>query len=212
MQAIETFAVTVKEIAQALQGFGSELSESELPDEAIAIEFLLHSHTHRYGQMKVAPSLFPRNAFPLWHSLCVALGSCCFMILLFAMLSQDDIRNVLKEGRLLLSNLETVKATEREEEDERDMRADMDTVQRYRVLSAEESIVDFILGEGRLSQCDTNISILPGSLCRLSVCCRLLAQLRDMEEAFDGFFEKHHLKLQQYLQLLHYEISFQQVR
>lgn len=43
------------------------------------------------------------------------------------------------------------------------------------------------------------------------VCFRLLAQLRDMEEAFDGFFEKHHLKLQQYLQLLHYEISFQQV-
>lgn len=44
------------------------------------------------------------------------------------------------------------------------------------------------------------------------VCLRLLAQLRDMEEAFDGFFEKHHLKLQQYLQLLHYEMSFQQVR
>lgn len=32
-----------------------------------------------------------------------------------------------------------------------------------------------------------------------------------MEEAFDGFFEKHHLKLQQFLQLLQYETSFQQV-
>uniref|UniRef100_A0AAZ3QZX7 MCF.2 cell line derived transforming sequence a n=1 Tax=Oncorhynchus tshawytscha TaxID=74940 RepID=A0AAZ3QZX7_ONCTS len=41
---------------------------------------------------------------------------------------------------------------------------------------------------------------------------RLLAQLRDMESAFDGFFEKHHLKLQQYLQLLRYEHSFQEVR
>ncbi|KAI3373222.1 hypothetical protein L3Q82_006532 [Scortum barcoo] len=131
--AIETFAVTVKEIAQLLQGFGSELSETELPDEAGPIEFLLHSHTHRYRQMK------------------------------------DNIRNVLKEGRLLLSNLETVKASKRDVEEERDIRADMDTVQR------------------------------------------LLAQLRDMEEAFDGFFEKHHLKLQQYLQLLHYEISFQQM-
>uniref|UniRef100_UPI0037E84C45 proto-oncogene DBL n=1 Tax=Semicossyphus pulcher TaxID=241346 RepID=UPI0037E84C45 len=131
--AIETFAVTVKEIAQLLQGFGSELSETELPDEANAIEFLLHSHTHRYRQMK------------------------------------DDIRNVLKEGRLLLSNLETVKASKRDVEEERDIRGDMDTVQR------------------------------------------LLAQLRDMEEAFDGFFEKHHLKLQQYLQLLHYELSFQQM-
>lgn len=32
-----------------------------------------------------------------------------------------------------------------------------------------------------------------------------------MELAFDGFFEKHHLKLQQYLQLLKYEKSFQEV-
>uniref|UniRef100_A0A3Q0SZA1 MCF.2 cell line derived transforming sequence n=1 Tax=Amphilophus citrinellus TaxID=61819 RepID=A0A3Q0SZA1_AMPCI len=130
--AIETFAVTVKEIAQLLQSFGSELSDTELPDEANAIEFLLHSHTHRYRQMK------------------------------------DDIRSVLKEGRLLLSNLETVKASKRDAEDEREIQADMHTVQ-------------------------------------------LLAQLGDMEEAFDGFFEKHHLKLQQYLQLLHYENSFQQM-
>uniref|UniRef100_A0A8C2WVK0 MCF.2 cell line derived transforming sequence n=1 Tax=Cyclopterus lumpus TaxID=8103 RepID=A0A8C2WVK0_CYCLU len=131
--AIETFAVTVKEIAQLLQGFGSELSETELPDEANAIEFLLHSHTHRYRQMK------------------------------------DDIRSVQKEGWLLLSNLETVEASKRDVEEERDLKSDMDTVQR------------------------------------------LLAQLRDMEEAFDGFFEKHHLKMQQYLQLLHYEMRFQQV-
>lgn len=131
--AIETFAVTVKEIAQLLQGFGSELSESDLPDEPGAIDFLLHSHMHRYRQMK------------------------------------DDIRGVLKEGRLLLSNLETVKASKKSSENQSEMQADMETVQR------------------------------------------LLAQLRDMEEAFDGFFEKHHLKLQQYLQLLHYETSFQQM-
>ncbi|KAM4619702.1 proto-oncogene DBL [Polymixia lowei] len=131
--AIESFAVTVKEIAQLLQGFGSELAETELPDDANAIEFLLHSHTHRYRQMK------------------------------------DDIRSVLKEGRLLLSNLETAKASRRDGVEDRDIKADTDTVQR------------------------------------------LLAQLRDMEEAFDGFFEKHHLKLQQYHQLLCYEISFQQM-
>lgn len=59
LQAIETFAVTVKEIAQVLQGFGSELSDTELPDEASAIEFLLHSHTHRYRQMKVCPTSSP---------------------------------------------------------------------------------------------------------------------------------------------------------
>lgn len=49
------------------------------------------------------------------------------------LLFQDDIRNVLKEGRLLLSNLETVKASRRDVEEERDIRVDMDTVHRYRV-------------------------------------------------------------------------------
>lgn len=63
MQSIETFAVTVKEIAQLLQGFGSELSETELPDEANAIEFLLHSHSHRYRQMKVALTHCPSLSF-----------------------------------------------------------------------------------------------------------------------------------------------------
>lgn len=53
--------------------------------------------------------------------------------LLFFTLFQDDIRNVLKEGRLLLSNLETVKASKRDVEEERDIRADMETVQRCRV-------------------------------------------------------------------------------
>lgn len=67
LQSIETFAVTVKEIAQLLQGFGSELSETELPDEANAIEFLLHSHTHRYRQMKVlaAPPTSHSHSQPL---------------------------------------------------------------------------------------------------------------------------------------------------
>ncbi|TNN64265.1 Proto-oncogene DBL [Liparis tanakae] len=87
----------------------------------------------------------------------------------WVVLRTDDIRSVQKEGRLLLSNLETVKASKRDAEEELDIKSDMGTVQR------------------------------------------LLAQLRDMEEAFDGFFEKHHLKMQQYLQLLHYEMRFQQM-
>uniref|UniRef100_A0A8C5F749 MCF.2 cell line derived transforming sequence n=1 Tax=Gadus morhua TaxID=8049 RepID=A0A8C5F749_GADMO len=131
-RAIESFAVTVKEVAQLLQGFGSELAETELPDEAGTIEFLLTSHTLRYRQLK------------------------------------DDIRSVLKEGRLLQANLESATASEKEGVEEKDIQADSDTVHR------------------------------------------LLAQLRDMEEAFDGFFEKHHMKLQQYHQLLSYETSFQQ--
>uniref|UniRef100_A0A673JUT3 Proto-oncogene DBL-like n=1 Tax=Sinocyclocheilus rhinocerous TaxID=307959 RepID=A0A673JUT3_9TELE len=132
--AIESFAVTVKEIAQLLQTFGTELSEIELPDEASGIEYLLRSHTEKYRQMK------------------------------------DDIRSVMREGRQLLSNLEASKAVEGAAAEDRDISQDKERVQR------------------------------------------LVAQLRDMEMAFDGFFEKHHLKLQQYLQLLQYEMSFHEVQ
>uniref|UniRef100_A0A8D3C1S5 MCF.2 cell line derived transforming sequence n=1 Tax=Scophthalmus maximus TaxID=52904 RepID=A0A8D3C1S5_SCOMX len=129
--AIESFAVTVKDIAQMLQGFGTELAETELPDKGKAIEYLLEAQTDKYRKLK------------------------------------DAIRSVSKEGRHLLSSLET---SGKEDDSEWDVKLDWETVQR------------------------------------------LLAQLRDMESAFDGFFEKHHLKLHQYLQLLKYEQSFQEVR
>ncbi|KAG7484283.1 hypothetical protein MATL_G00047950 [Megalops atlanticus] len=129
--AIESFAVTVKEIAQMLQGFGTELAETELPDEGNTIDYLLMSHTDKYRQLK------------------------------------DDIRSVMRQGRHLLSSLEASKNTDSGEP--RDVNQDWETVQR------------------------------------------LLAQLRDMEMAFDEFFEKHHLKLKQYLQLLRYEQSFHEM-
>ncbi|XP_027141618.1 proto-oncogene DBL isoform X1 [Larimichthys crocea] len=128
--AIESFAVTVKDIAQMLQGFGTELAETDMPDEGKAIEYLLESHTDKYRKLK------------------------------------DAIRSVSKEGRHLLLSLET---SGKEGDSQWDVRLDWETVQR------------------------------------------LLAQLRDMESAFDGFFEKHHLKLHQYLQLLRYEQSFQEM-
>ncbi|XP_076005159.1 proto-oncogene DBL [Genypterus blacodes] len=128
--AIESFAVTVKDIAQMLQAFGTELAETELPNEGNTIEYLLDCHTDKYRKLK------------------------------------DAIRSVSKEGRHLLSSLE---ASGKEEDSQWDVKLDWDTVQR------------------------------------------LLSQLRDMESAFDGFFEKHHLKLHQYLQLLRYEQSFQEI-
>uniref|UniRef100_A0A3P9HR32 MCF.2 cell line derived transforming sequence a n=1 Tax=Oryzias latipes TaxID=8090 RepID=A0A3P9HR32_ORYLA len=124
--AIESFAVTVKDIAQMLQSFGTELAETELPDEGKIIENLLETHTEKYRKLK------------------------------------DAIRSVSKEGRNLLSSLET---TGKQDDAQWDIKLDWETVE-------------------------------------------LLAQLRDMESAFDGFFEKHHLKLHQYLQLLRYEQSF----
>uniref|UniRef100_A0A3P8UXN2 MCF.2 cell line derived transforming sequence n=1 Tax=Cynoglossus semilaevis TaxID=244447 RepID=A0A3P8UXN2_CYNSE len=127
--AIESFAVTVKDIAQMLQGFGTELAETEVPDKGKAIEYLLENQTAKYRKLKEA------------------------------------IRSVSKEGHRLLSSLET---SEKEDDCHWDVKLDWETVQ-------------------------------------------LLAQLRDMESAFDGFFEKHHLKLHQYLQLLKYEQSFQEM-
>lgn len=53
LQAIESFAVTVKDIAQMLQSFGTELAETELPSEGKAIEHLLDSHTDKYRKLKV---------------------------------------------------------------------------------------------------------------------------------------------------------------
>uniref|UniRef100_A0A8C6KH96 MCF.2 cell line derived transforming sequence n=1 Tax=Nothobranchius furzeri TaxID=105023 RepID=A0A8C6KH96_NOTFU len=126
--AIESFAVTVKDIAQMLQGFGTEVAETELPDEGKAIEHLLEIHTEKYRKLKVK-----------LHARCITIHYwadvvfCCKNIL--CMTGRHQIR--FKRG--------------------------------------------------------------------------LLAQLRDMESAFDGFFEKHHLKLHQHLQLLRYEQSFQEM-
>lgn len=52
--AIESFAVTVKDIAQMLQTFGTELAETDLPNEAKNTECLLESQTNKYRKLKDA--------------------------------------------------------------------------------------------------------------------------------------------------------------
>uniref|UniRef100_A0AAV2MK73 MCF.2 cell line derived transforming sequence a n=1 Tax=Knipowitschia caucasica TaxID=637954 RepID=A0AAV2MK73_KNICA len=127
--AIESFAMTVKDIAHLLQNFGTEVAETDLPNETKNTECLLESQTNKYRKLK------------------------------------DAIRTVSKEGCHLLSNLQTSDKGD----SHWDVRLDTETVHR------------------------------------------LLAQLREMESAFDGFFEKHHMKLHQYLQLLRFEQSFQEM-
>uniref|UniRef100_H3DHF6 MCF.2 cell line derived transforming sequence a n=1 Tax=Tetraodon nigroviridis TaxID=99883 RepID=H3DHF6_TETNG len=131
--AIESFAVTVKDIAQMLQSFGTELAETELPDDGRDTEHLLETHTAKYRKLKK---------------------------------KKDAIISVSKDGHHLLLSLET---SGKEEDAQWDVRMDWETVQR------------------------------------------LYTQLRDMELAFDGFFEKHRLKFHQYLQLLRYEQRFQEM-
>ncbi|NWU59350.1 MCF2 protein, partial [Dromas ardeola] len=132
--AIESFALTVKEIAQMLQSFGTELAETELPDDMYSIERILALRTEKYYQLK------------------------------------EDITAVTKEGNLLLSSFEEPDAGECSQDQHCERPGDWETVNR------------------------------------------LLGQLREMETAFDGFWEKHQLKMEQYLQLWKFEQSFQEVK
>ncbi|XP_069468896.1 proto-oncogene DBL isoform X2 [Ambystoma mexicanum] len=132
--AIESFALTVKEIAQMLQSFGTELAEAELPEDIYSIECILSLRTERYCQLK------------------------------------DDITTVTKEGNTLLRNLEEPASSTEGLELRREKHVDWETVHR------------------------------------------LLAQLHEMETAFDGFWEKHQLKMEQYLELWKFERNFQEVK
>ncbi|XP_060105856.1 proto-oncogene DBL isoform X1 [Heteronotia binoei] len=131
--AIESFALTVKEIAQMLQAFGMELAETELPDDTYSIERILALRTEKYYQLK------------------------------------EDITAVTKEGKMLLCSLEEPDTEEPGEEATWEKSGDWETVNR------------------------------------------LLAQLHEMETAFDGFWEKHQLKMEQYLQLWKFEQHFQEL-
>lgn len=52
-QAIENFAMTVKTTAQMLQSFGTDLAETELPNDVQCTEELLSSHTEHHSKLKV---------------------------------------------------------------------------------------------------------------------------------------------------------------
>lgn len=56
LQAIEAFALMVKTTAQTLQAFGTELAETELPNDAEATTTLLQAHTLKKEKMKVSCS------------------------------------------------------------------------------------------------------------------------------------------------------------
>ncbi|KAM9180275.1 proto-oncogene DBL [Dugong dugon] len=134
--AIENFALTVKEMAQMLQSFGTELAETELPDDIPAIEEILAVRAERYHLLK------------------------------------NDITAITKEGTILLTNLE---APDPEE-----------------VVSSRLEHHQQISGDWQTIN-------------------KLLTQVRDMEAAFDGFWEKHQLKMEQYLQLWKFEQDFQEL-
>ncbi|XP_059014155.1 proto-oncogene DBL isoform X6 [Mustela lutreola] len=136
LPAIENFALTVKEMAQMLQSFGTELAETELPDDIPSIEEILAVRAERYHMLK------------------------------------NDITAVTKEGKILLTSLE--------------------------VPSAEDPVGSRLEHRHHVNGDWQTVN-------------KLLTQVHDMEIAFDGFWEKHQLKMQQYLQLWKFEQDFQEL-
>uniref|UniRef100_A0A3B4TVZ8 MCF.2 cell line derived transforming sequence like n=1 Tax=Seriola dumerili TaxID=41447 RepID=A0A3B4TVZ8_SERDU len=132
--AIEGFALMVKKTAQILQSFGTELAETELPNEIQATTILLSTHTNKKEKMK--------------EDLMVALG----------------------QGSRLLESI-------------------------------NEPVVR-----------DPDHNMNQDELENLATVQRLLSQLDETERAFDEFWVRHHTKLEQCLQLRHFEHNYREVR
>uniref|UniRef100_A0A8C5P9P9 MCF.2 cell line derived transforming sequence like n=1 Tax=Leptobrachium leishanense TaxID=445787 RepID=A0A8C5P9P9_9ANUR len=132
--AIENFALMVKQTAQILQTFGTELAETELPNDVQSTNALLAAHTEKKDKMK------------------------------------DDLRLSLKQGHDLLERImEPVKENPeyRMNQDQQDNRNTVD---------------------------------------------KLIMQLHETEAAFDEFWSKHQQKLEQCLQLRHFESEFREIK
>ncbi|XP_062236458.1 guanine nucleotide exchange factor DBS isoform X6 [Platichthys flesus] len=132
--AIEAFALMVKTTAQTLQAFGTELAETELPNDAEATTNLLHTHALKKDTMK------------------------------------EDLQVALSQGGRLLDCINEPLQTDPEYSMTHDELENLETVQR------------------------------------------LLGQLDETETAFDDFWEHHRTKLEQCLQLRHFEQHFREVR
>ncbi|XP_018102664.1 guanine nucleotide exchange factor DBS isoform X4 [Xenopus laevis] len=131
--AIENFAVMVKQTAQMLQSFGTELAETELPNDVPSTSSLLHAHTEKKEKMK------------------------------------DHLKVALKQGCDILEKI----MEPRKENPEYRMNQD---------------------------QMDNQTTVE-----------RLLLQLNETEAAFDEFWSKHQQKLEQCLQLRHFELNFREI-
>lgn len=132
--AIENFAMTVKTTAQMLQKFGTDLAETELPNDVQCTKDLLTAHTDKHNSLK------------------------------------DELRLALKQGTTLLGCIKEQAAK------------------------------------------SENHKLNPDELENQTTVERLLAQLDETENAFEQFWCKHHLKLEQCLQLRHFEQDFREVK
>ncbi|XP_040192170.1 guanine nucleotide exchange factor DBS isoform X2 [Rana temporaria] len=132
--AIESFALMVKQTAQTLQAFGTELAETELPNDVSTTTALLAVHTEKKDKMK------------------------------------DDLKLALKQGSDILEQIQQPVKENPEYKMNQDQTDNQTTVER------------------------------------------LIIQLDETETAFDEFWSKHQLKLEQCLQLRHFELKFREIK
>ncbi|XP_075708640.1 guanine nucleotide exchange factor DBS isoform X2 [Rhinoderma darwinii] len=132
--AIENFALMVKQTAQTLQSFGTELAETELPNDVTTTSSLLTLHTEKKDKMK------------------------------------DVLGLALKKGNDILERLRQPTREDPEYRMNQDQQDNQTTVER------------------------------------------LIIQLNETETAFDEFWTKHQLKLEQCLQLRHFETKFREIK
>ncbi|XP_072897329.1 guanine nucleotide exchange factor DBS isoform X2 [Hemitrygon akajei] len=132
--AIENFAMTVKVTAQLLQSFGTELAETELPNDVQCTKLLLTTHSEKHNDLK------------------------------------DKLKSAVTEGNTLLVHI-------------------------------KEPVTK-----------NPNYNLNSDELENMATVERLLIQLEETENAFDQFWSKHHLKLEQCLQLRHFEQDFREVK
>ncbi|PIO38921.1 hypothetical protein AB205_0064630 [Aquarana catesbeiana] len=132
--AIESFALMVKQTAQTLQVFGTELAETELPNDVSTTTALLAVHTEKKEKMK------------------------------------DDLKLALKQGSDILEQIKQPVKENPEYKMNQDQTDNQTTVER------------------------------------------LIIQLNETETAFDEFWSKHQLKLEQCLQLRHFELKFREIK
>lgn len=108
---------------------------------------------------------------------------------------QDELKLALRQGSTLSSCIKDHAARSESQQPNPDELENQTTVERY-------STVSHVIPVSRLSW---------WFLSDIWLCFRLLAQLDETENAFEQFWSKHHVKLEQCLQLRHFEQDFREV-
>lgn len=126
-QAIEGFALMVKKTAQMLQSFGTELAETELPNEIQATATLMSTHTDKKNKMKVNEV---HEALLL--ILCGSFFFCCcsFADDFLYVCVQEDLLVALGQGGRLLESINEPIAKNPDHNMNQDEMENLATVQR----------------------------------------------------------------------------------